>query len=151
MDQRVLDGERKPSSELVMHLMLYQNRSDVNAVVHTHSIYAATLACLHWEIPAIHYLIGFAGGPVRCAPYETVATDALAKSAFETMAGRKAVLLANHGLLAVGETITEAFTVAETVEYCAEVYYKARCAGNPELIPGEAMHELLQKFREYGH
>lgn len=147
----VIEGSRKPSSELSMHLMIYNNRLDISAVIHTHSIYAATLSCLQWEIPAVHYLIGFAGGPIRCAPYATVTTDDLAHKAHIAMKGRKAVLLSNHGLLAGGETIDEAFAIAETAEYCAEVYYKARCAGKPKEIPEIQLQALLEKFEEYGH
>ena len=90
-------------------LIFYQSRDDISAVVHTHSVHATTLACLGLELPAVHYLIGFAGSSVRCAPYATFGTDELARNALDYMEGRKAVLLANHGLIAGGATIQEAF------------------------------------------
>lgn len=83
LDGDVVEGERKPSSELDMHLIYYRKREDINALVHTHSPYAKTIASLGWELPAVSYLIAFAGPNVRCAPYETFGTKQLAEAAFE--------------------------------------------------------------------
>ena len=102
LEGRVVEGRRIPSSEADMHRLLYIDRSDVNAVVHTHSTYATTLACMRWNLPAVHYLVGFAGLDVRCTPYATFGTPELARLAREGMKGRFAVLLGNHGLLAAG-------------------------------------------------
>lgn len=103
LDGNRVDGERKPPSEYHLHRIFYKKRDDVSAVVHTHSTYATTFACMNWSIPAVHYLIGFAGGKeVRCAQYATFGTEELAKNAFKTMGSGNVVLLANHGLVAVG-------------------------------------------------
>ena len=145
-----MDGSRKPSSELPFHLIFYQSREDISAVVHTHSVHATTLACLGLELPAVHYLIGFAGSSVRCAPYATFGTEALARSALDYMEGRKAVLLANHGLIAGGATIQEAFQIAESVEFCAEIYCRCRAMGQPLVLSSEEMAVIIDKFKTYG-
>jgi len=146
----VVDGSRKPSSELPFHLIFYQSREDISAVVHTHSVHATTLACLGLELPAVHYLIGFAGSSVRCAPYATYGTDALALSAFDYMEERKAVLLANHGLIAGGATIQEAFQIAEAVEFCAEIYSRCCAMGQPLVLSTAEMAVIIDKFKTYG-
>ena len=96
----VVEGERKPSSELDMHLIFYRNREDIAALVHTHSPFAKTIASLGWELPAVSYLVAFAGPNVRCAPYQTFGTPELAESVLEGMKDRRAVLLENHGMIA---------------------------------------------------
>jgi len=147
----IVDGDKKPSSEYEMHKILYEGREDINAVVHTHSTYSAILACLSWDIEPVHYLIGFAGGNVRCTKYTTFGTRELAESAFEGMRDRYAVLLGNHGLLTGGKNIAYAFNVAEEVEFCAEVYYKTKAVGNPVILSEKDMEIALEKFKSYGH
>jgi L-fuculose-phosphate aldolase len=146
----VVDGSRRPSSELAMHRALYEKRLDVCAVVHTHSVYATTLACLECSLPAVHYLIGFAGREVKCAPYATFGTQELADAACRTIGDAGAVLLAHHGLLAAGADLAEAFMVAEQVEYCAELYWRARSVGKPAVIPDSEMDTIIEKFSDYG-
>ncbi|MEM5606909.1 L-fuculose-phosphate aldolase [Bacillus toyonensis] len=150
LDGEVVEGERKPSSELDMHLIYYRNREDINALVHTHSPYAKTIASLGWELPAVSYLIAFAGPNVRCAPYETFGTKQLAEVAFEGMINRRAVLLANHGLIAGANNIKMAFTVAEEIEFCAQIYYQTKSVGEPKLLPEDEMENLAKKFEGYG-
>lgn len=150
LDGEVVEGERKPSSELDMHLIYYRNREDINALVHTHSPYAKTIASLGWELPAVSYLIAFAGPNVRCAPYETFGTKQLAEAAFEGMIDRRAVLLANHGLIAGANHIKMAFTVAEEIEFCAQIYYQTKSIGEPKLLPEDEMENLAKKFEEIG-
>jgi len=146
----IVDGLCRPSSELAMHLGLYKQRPDVCAVVHTHSVFATTLACLECSLPAVHYLIGFAGREVACAPYATYGTQELADSACAAIGDAKAVLLAHHGLLACGSDISEAFTVAEQVEYCAQIYWRARAIGTPAVLPDAEMGRIIEKFADYG-
>lgn len=143
-------GEGKPSSELGFHLALYNEREDVDAVVHTHSPYATTYACLHREIPAVHYLVAFAGKRVRVAPYALFGTDELARNVVSTMGPDHAVLLANHGLVAVGSTLVNAFNTAEEIELVARIQYQAQCIGDPVILSDEAMDEVLEKFKTYG-
>jgi L-fuculose-phosphate aldolase len=145
-----IDGDRIPSSEYNMHRIFYKKRQGITAVVHAHSTYAAILAALHWNIEPVHYLIGYAGKNVRCAPYKIFGSEELAQTALEYIQNRYAVLLANHGLLTIGESIEYAFDTAEEIEFVAEIYYKAKCVGNPILLSSEEMDEFLKKFKPYG-
>jgi L-fuculose-phosphate aldolase len=149
-DGAVVDGRRKPSSELNFHLAIYKARPDVQAVVHTHSVYATTLACLNWEIPAVHYLVGFSGKKVPLAPYATFGTEALARNICGAMGNFNAVLLANHGLVTVGTDLAKAFWAAEEIELVARIYYQARCVGTPVLISDVEMERVIEKFKTYG-
>jgi L-fuculose-phosphate aldolase len=150
LDGCVAEGLRKPSSEMPFHLIFYKNRPDIDAVVHTHSLNATALACLGLELPPLHYLIGFAGKNVRCAKYATFGTDVLAQNALAAMSERKAVLLANHGLIAGGADMQEAFMIAELVEFCAEIYFRCRTLGQPTILPDAEMDRVIEKFKNYG-
>jgi L-fuculose-phosphate aldolase len=146
----VIEGHRTPSSEAGFHIALYRKRADVRAVVHTHSVYATTLACLHWEIPAVHYLVGFSGLKVPLAPYATFGSRELADNLAETIADFNAVLMANHGLVTVGADLPQAFATAEEIEFVARLYYQTRLAGAPKILPEEEMGRVLKKFETYG-
>ncbi|RFU70461.1 L-fuculose-phosphate aldolase [Peribacillus saganii] len=150
LNGEVVDGSRKPSSEKAMHLIFYRNRHDIKAIVHTHSPYATTIASLRWELPAVNYLVAFAGPNIRCAPYETFGTEELAISAYKGMKDRRSVLLANHGLIAGAQNIETAFTIAEEIEFCARVYFQAKCIGEPSILSDEEMQVLSKKFEQYG-
>lgn len=146
----VVEGNRKPSSELDMHLIFYCEREDIQAVVHTHSPYAKTIASLGWELPAVSYLVAFAGSNVRCAPYETFGTKELASAALKGMVDRRAVLLENHGMIAGAGNIETAFTIAEEIEFCSRIYYQAKCIGEPKILSEQEMDKLSVKFKGYG-
>lgn len=146
----LVEGRLKPSSELDFHLALYKKFPYIRAVVHTHSVFATTFACLRWEIPAVHYLVGFAGKKVPLAAYATFGTKELAANVVAAMRGYQAVLLANHGLIAVGKSLEEAFNVAEETEFVARVYYQSRCIGEPVLLPDQEMEKVLERFKTYG-
>ncbi len=150
LDGQVIEGQYTPSSELGFHLALYRQRSDVNAVLHTHSVYATTIACLGWEIPAVHYLVGFSGHKVPLAPYATFGTPELAGNVAASIGDYNAVLLANHGLVAVGGDLGRAFNTAEEIELVARIYYQTKSVGNPVILPGEEMERVLVKFASYG-
>lgn len=151
LNGKIVDGFRKPSSEWRMHLIFYQKREDVGAVVHTHSMFATTLATLHWEVPPASYLIAYAGKKVPCAPYATFGTQEIADAAYDAMGEEyNAVLLANHGLIAVGPDMPSAFGIAEIIEMVCEIYYRAKCVGEPVILPDEEMELMLEKFKTYG-
>lgn len=151
LDGNSVDGDLKPSSEIGFHLSLYQHRADIRGIVHTHSVYATTLACLHRELPAIHYLVGFAGLKVPVAPYATFGTDALAHNVRRTMgADYNAVLLANHGLVTVGAELSHAFNTAEEVEFVARVFCQAQAIGDPVILEDDEMTRVIEKFKTYG-
>ncbi len=145
-----LEGRCKPSSELNFHLALYARRSDIGAVVHTHSPYATTMACLNWEIPAVHYLVAFSGRKVPVAPYATFGSVELAGNVAETIGDCNAVLLANHGLVTVGPNLATAFAVAEEIELVARIYYQTKCIGTPVIISDDEMSRVMEKFVTYG-
>lgn len=151
LDGEIVEGKRVPSSELPMHRIFYQQRQDVNALVHVHCRYATTLSCLNWDLPAVHYLLAFAGNEVKCAQYATFGSDELARSAFEAMKDRKAVLLANHGLLAGGKDLPFAFDLAKVIEFCAEIYYRSKCIGEPVIISDSEMEAVAEKLKWYAH
>ncbi len=150
LDGNIVDGDKKPSSELEMHRIFYKNRDDIDAIIHTHSTYATVLSCLNIPLPPVHYLVALAGLDVRCAKYATFGTEELAKNAFEAMKDRYAVLLANHGLLAGAKDLANAFNITEEIEYCAELYIKAKAIGEPVILPEEEMELMLEKFKTYG-
>jgi L-fuculose-phosphate aldolase len=147
---KVVQGKWKPSSELSFHLALYAKRPDIRAVVHTHSVYATTIACLQWEIPAVHYLVAFSGDKVPLAPYATFGSAELAVNVVENIGTYNALLLANHGLVAVGGDMHHAFNVAEEIELVARIFYQTKSIGQPVLVDAEEMIRVGEKFRTYG-
>jgi len=151
VEGKKVEGRGNPSSELPLHLALYRKRNDVEAVVHTHSLYATTVASLGWEIPAFHYLVGFSGKKVPIAPYATFGSDELARNVAQALKEFNAVLMASHGLVTVGESLEGAFTVAEIVEYLSRVYCQVKTLGEPPLLPDEEMARVIEKFKQYRH
>ncbi|MBF0259625.1 MAG: class II aldolase/adducin family protein [Desulfamplus sp.] len=140
----------KPSSEAGFHIALYQQRPDIHAIVHTHSPYATTFACLNREIPPVHYLVAFSGRKVPVAPYATFGTLQLAQNIVSTINDYNAVLLANHGLVAVGDTLLNAFNTAEEIEFVARICYQAESLGRPVVLPDHEMDIVIEKFKHYG-
>lgn len=149
-DGRVLAGARKPSSEWHFHARVLAARPDVDAVVHLHSPYATTLACLGRGIPPFHYMVAVAGGPdIRLAPYATYGTDALAAHVVAALENRYACLMANHGMIVLGFDLAEALARAVEVETLARQYVQALGIGEPNLLSAREMKAVLEKFRGY--
>lgn len=149
-DGSIVDGKRKPSSEHAMHRIFYTHREDINAVVHTHSTYATTLATMGWGLPASNYMVALAGPDVRCAPYRSFGTPELAEVALEYMQDRYCVLLANHGLLAGSRDIANAFNIAMLMEECCQTYYLATVAGRANILSPAEMDYMMERFKTYG-
>ena len=144
-------GTRAPSSEWRFHRDIYAVRIEVRAIVHAHSSFATTLACLGRGIPAFHYMVALAGGKdIRCAPYATFGTQALSDGALSALEGRRACLLANHGMIATGATLADALALAVEVEALAEQYWRALQIGEPRLLSEAEMAVVLEKFATYG-
>jgi len=144
-------GARAPSSEWRFHRDIYAARAEAQAVVHAHSPFATTLSCLERGIPAFHYMIAVAGGSdIRCAPYATFGTQELSDHALGALEGRRACLLANHGMIAVGANLSDALALAIEVEALAEQYWRALQIGQPSLLSEAEMTVVLEKFRTYG-
>lgn len=145
------DSRRLPSSEWRFHAVVYTQVPEAGAVVHAHSTFATTLACMGRGIPAFHYEVALAGGKdIRCAPYATFGTAELAANAHEALRGRRACLLANHGLLAWGETLERAMSLAVKVEHLAQMYCQCLQLGQPQLLDDEEMARVVEKYRHYG-
>jgi L-fuculose-phosphate aldolase len=144
-------GPRQPSTEWRFHRDIYAARHDVGAIVHMHSTFATTLACLGRGIPAFHYMVAVAGGKdIRCAEYATFGTQDLSDHALVALAARKACLLANHGMIAVGGSLADALALAVEVEALAEQYWRTLQTGTPNLLSDAEMDVVLEKFRSYG-
>lgn len=151
LDGKRIEGADKPSSEVDMHRIFYNKRADARAVVHTHSMYCTTLACMHKEIPPIHYNVAYCGEKVPCIPYVTFGTQDLADAVYEKITDQyNACLLGNHGMLAIGTTMPFAFDIAEQVEFVAHLYYGTLVAGDAgiELSQPDLDH-VLGKFGAY--
>jgi L-fuculose-phosphate aldolase len=144
-------GRRQPSSEWRFHRDIYAARSEVGAIVHAHSTHATALSCLGRGIPAFHYMVAIAGGSdIRCAEYATFGTQALSDNALSAIEGRRACLLANHGMIAVGASLEAALMLAVEVEALAEQYSAALQIGQPRVLPEDEMTVVLRKLSQYG-
>ena len=147
LNGNVVQGENLPSSEWQMHLKLYKTREDIDAVIHAHTMYSTVLACLYEELPATHYMIAVAGKNVKVANYATYGTE---ENAAKAMENRKAVLLANHGILAGSKDLLNAFNIIEEVEYCSKIYCISKSIGNPVILSDAEMELMDKKFVSYG-
>lgn len=150
LDGDIVEGERTPSSEWVMHKIFYENREDIDAMIHAHTMYATVMATLRWDLPPSHYMVAVAGKNVRVADYATYGTPELAENAYEAMKDRRAVLLANHGIIAGAQDLLNAFNIVEEVEYCSEVHIKAKSVGEPVILDDAEMTHMLERFETYG-
>jgi L-fuculose-phosphate aldolase len=144
-------GRRRPSSEWRFHRDVFASRNDVAAIVHTHSPKATSLACTGRGIPAFHYMVAVAGGPdIRCAPYFTFGTQELSDAAVAALEGRRACLLGNHGVIAVGANLPAAVALAGEVENLAAQYCAALAIGEVRILDDMEMRRVIEKFRTYG-
>ncbi|MDE1148976.1 MAG: class II aldolase/adducin family protein [Azospirillaceae bacterium] len=144
-------GTMVPSSEWRMHLSIYQERPQAGAVVHTHSTFCTTLACLRERIPAFHYMVAVAGGTsIEVADYATFGTQALSDAMMAALGPRRACLLANHGMIAFGADLRRALDLAVEVETLARQYWHARMMGTPVILDEGEMAEVMRRFATYG-
>jgi L-fuculose-phosphate aldolase len=150
-DGTVPSSVRKPSSEWRFHLGAYRARPDMGAVVHAHSLHATVLACAHKAIPAFHYMIAVAGGTdIPLIPYAPFGTQELAELVADGLAQRNALLMANHGQIALGRDLASALELAQEVEVLAEQFYKVLTLGKPKTLSRKAMSDVLDRFKSYG-
>lgn len=145
-------GRHAPSSEWRFHLDILKDRTDIHAVVHTHSKMATALACQNKSIPAFHYMVAVAGGAyIRCARYATFGTQYLSDNILMALDGRLACLMANHGQIALGSTLESALKMAGEVETLADMYWHAQQGGDVVLLSDAEMANVIEKFKTYGH
>ena len=146
-----VDGRLPPSSEWRFHLDIMKARPEVNAVVHAHPTYCTTIAIMGRNIPAIHYMVAVAGGSdIRCAPYATFGTAELSAHAVEALRDRKACLLAQHGMIAVGSSLSQAMWLAVEVETLARQYHGALQIGEPPILSEEEIENVIKRMASYG-
>ena len=146
LEAHVVEGERKPSSEWALHTKFYQRHPAARAVVHTHSMY-----CLGKPLEAVHYAIGAAGtARIPVAPYRLFGSPELAEAAVEACGDGKAVLLANHGLVAWEGSLPKAFSLARDLEFTAELQWRAMAVGTPNILTDSQMAEAMERFKTYG-
>lgn len=144
-------GTRKPSTEWRFHLDIMRARPEVNAIVHSHPTFATTLAIARRNIEACHYMIAaFGGADVRCAPYATFGTRELSDHALTALEGRMGCLLANHGMIVLGETLDKAMWRAVELETIARQYYHALLLGNPHILSAAEIDAAIAQFVGYG-
>ncbi|MGW0915625.1 class II aldolase/adducin family protein [Streptomyces sp. NPDC002784] len=144
-------GKLRPTSELPMHLAVY-GATGARAIVHTHAVHATAVSTLVQEVPAIHYITADLGGPVRVAPYATYGTEELARNMLRALTDRTACLLQNHGTLAYGATLTQAYDRTAQLEWMCRVWLTASSIPglSPSLLSAEQLTEVTEKLRGYG-
>ena len=144
-------GTRKPSSEWRFHAAIYQHRPEANAVLHAHPVSCTTLACLGKGIPAFHYMVAVAGGnDIRCADYATFGTRELSEFVLKALEGRKACLMAHHGMTCFEKDLPRALALAIEVETLATVYGRILAIGEEDILTDNEMSKVLEKFKSYG-
>ncbi|MBO8463591.1 MAG: L-fuculose-phosphate aldolase [Firmicutes bacterium] len=152
LEGNVLEAKsgQKPSSEWMMHGVFYKNREDLQAIIHAHTVYGTVLSCLREPLKPTHYMVAVAGEDIRVAEYATFGTEQLSRNAYEAMRDRKAVILANHGILGGEINLDKAFNVIEEVEYCSKIYCIAKSVGDPVILDRDEMEVMKHKFQNYG-
>lgn len=151
LEGRQVLGTLVPTSELPMHLAVYRS-TDARAIVHTHAVHATAVSTLVPELPAIHYMTGALGGPVRVAPYATYGTDELAENMLHALADRSACLLQNHGTLTYGATLTQAYDRTAQLEWMCHLWLTARSVPGltPNILTERQVAEAGERLRGYG-
>jgi L-fuculose-phosphate aldolase len=150
-DGSVRPGQRAPSTEWRLHRDILAARGDVEAIVHTHSLYCTTLSMLRRPIPAVHYMIVLAGSDeIPCAQYATFGSAELALNAVTALHGADACLLANHGMVALGRSLPAALKLAAEVETLAAQYWHAAQIGSPHVLDRSELIAVRERFAEYG-
>ena len=151
LDGGPVEGDLLPSSEAALHLALYKARQDVEAIIHTHSLYASVAAVSGLEIPPIvDEMVIKVGGSVRVAEYAFPSTEELAQSASHALGNRNAVLLRNHGMVGVGRTSWEALDMCQMVERVAQIFVYASLLGRALTLPSEIIEMEQELFRMQG-
>ena len=144
LEGRQLAGELRPSSEVPMHLAVYRS-SAATAVVHTHSPYATALSITLNELPAVHYTINGLGGPVRVAPYATFGTPELAANIAVALTDRNAAILQNHGTIATGSSLRQAFDRAVLLEWLSTLHWRALQVGAPKILTEAELADVREQ------
>jgi L-fuculose-phosphate aldolase len=146
----LVDGGLAPTSELALHLLLY-DRMDAGAVVHTHAPYATALSCVVDEVPAVHYSMLMFGGSLKVAGYATFGTEELARNVEQALEGRTACLMQNHGHVGYGHDLDYAVEASLLVEWACTVYWRARALGEPVALSDEQLQDVAAQVMRLGY
>lgn len=147
LDGNVIESDHKVSTETPIHLHVYQDRVDAEAILHTHSPFATVFACLGEPIRPYHNTLAHVGGTIYPSEYANNGTEELAQTVVNALNDRRACLLRNHGVLAIGDSIRDARYVASIVEFCAKMQLFSVMIGNPETVPESELSELSDHYR----
>jgi L-fuculose-phosphate aldolase len=151
LDGHVPEGQRKPSSEWRFHRDIYRARPEAGAIVHAHSPFAVSLACMGCAIPPFHYMVArFGGSDVRCGDYAIFGSQALSDAVVAALAGRRGCLMAHHGMVVFGADLGEALALAIELESLCEQFWRVLQIGQPRLLSDDEMERVLAKFADYG-
>ena len=151
LDATFAPGQRKPTSEWRFHVDIHKVRPEFDCVLHAHAPFCTALACQRMDIPAFHYMVAVAGGDsIRCARYATFGTRALSRYVTDALSCRKACLLANHGMIALGVGLKRTLALALEVETLAMQYWRTLQIGEPAILTTAQMSEVLESFASYG-
>ena len=149
-EQKIIDLRLNPSSEWKFHQDIYINKPDAIAIVHAHSPYATAVSAHGKNIPAFHYMVALAGGnDIKCADYATFGTKQLSKNIIQALNKRKGCLMSNHGQVAFGKNLDQAFELAEEIENICHQYINTIKLGNPKILSFEEMNKILEKTKNY--
>ena len=144
------DTANKPSSEWRFHRDIYLNKKDARAIVHAHSPHATAVSSHGKSIPPFHYMIALAGGDdIKCADYATFGTEELSNNVIKALENRSACLMSNHGQVAFGKNLDDAFELAQEIENICHQYTIALKLGDPKILSFEEMKKVLEKAKNY--
>jgi D-3-phosphoglycerate dehydrogenase len=147
LNGKVIEGERNPSVEKHLHLGIYKEREDVNAIIHSHGVYSTILSTLNLSLPPVmEELVPYLGGEVVCSEYGEAGSKELASNVKNSLEERNAVILANHGSLCCGSHLEGAYTVLQYLERGCKVYYLAKLIKEPNLLPEDTVDYEMDIF-----
>ena len=144
------EKDKNPSSEWRFHHDIYKNKKEAKAIVHAHSPNATAISSHGKPVPPFHYMVALAGGEdIKCANYATFGTKELSNNVIKALENRKACLMSNHGQVAFGNNLEEAFELALEIENICHQYVIALKIGNPKILSFEEMKKVLEKAKNY--
>ena len=147
---KIFNSGLNPSSEWRFHQDIYLKKKDAKAIVHAHSPHATAVSAHGKNIPAFHYMIALAGGDdIKCAEYATFGTKELSQNIIQALDKRKACLMSNHGQVAFGQNLKQAFELAEEVENICHQYINTIKIGEPKILSFSEMQKILEKIKNY--
>ena len=145
-----IKNNKKPSSEILMHLYIYRNRPEISAIVHCHSIWASILSCGRKKIPSFHYMVAeFGGNDIKCAEYATFGTKQLAKNVLKVLKERNGCLISNHGQLTIANNLNNALDLAVSLEKLSKQYFFSSFLKDTKTLSIKEMHKVLELFKDY--